>query len=294
MKTSHTAWTKAEQWVKTVKITMFETLEQLTELSLRQLRVFAQKINKTNPGLICKALFNKNIGRMRKGELAAAIWYCRSLIKSAPQIDETKGEKWIQENPVNRIAIATVQKESERIQWITYVGFDTWLQAEEFKYFLLDQPFFWSAKPFTSRGGCRYASQVSVRKGERTSCAWEVKAWNLDSGLLARMIEKEENRTKSAKKTENEALLAQLKSDADKYGLLITRVDFVTFSAHVETRDQKHLGVIGKLLIPVSGNNYYCNNRPGSAASRDIAIKCFDAGLRLLLQSANIPVPAGT
>jgi hypothetical protein len=260
---------------------------------LRQLVI---QINKVEPEVICKAVTGKSLSDMRVDELAKAIWHSRSIARECPQVDRSKGEDWVREYPLDNkdIVIAVAKMVTGDIRWVTCVGFDTYKEAQEYKHYLLNVPYYWSDKPFEKRDK-RLAEQVSVRKGEKTDKAWEVKIWKMDEQERQLIIFQRIQAQKRplTKKEQNDILYNQLKENCDRLGLRFSNVDYLTFSAHIHDKNGTRLGTIGKRLMILSQPDLpFCVSL--RSTSRDIPVRDFKGGLEFLMKAANIPLPSAT
>lgn len=165
---------KAAEKVQGINLAKIE-LETLTQMTIRELRGVVAKINHEAKGLVfCKATLGKPVSYFKKNELLNIIWAHLTLKRYAP-----KSVKWeiVPLTPNNRIIAA--KPSATQKPWTVNLGFLTLVEAEKLQKYL------------HKKGLC---SASVVRPGKRTGYKYELKVWELESGSLQTLIEKEQHR----------------------------------------------------------------------------------------------------
>lgn len=247
---------KAAEWVKGIKISQIESLEWLSNLTIRQLRAIADKINHQNNGWVfCTATLGKPLSRLVKSELAVVIWDFINLKRQAPKT------KYFEIDECGNVRIVTERPGTDASPWTVNIGFNSYKEAETLQKFL------------HTNGHCN----ASVIRREHRCLGWkyELKVWLLSPAALKAIISKENKKLNAERKPKN--WHEELKLAADAYKLSVFQPNFVNQSARVT----KNSSVIGAVGLGMMG--YWYNSRPSSAASRNMPAKSMDEAVSKLM-----------
>lgn len=251
---------KAAEWAKSIKLSEIESLEWLTDCTIRQLRAIADKINHENKGWVfCQATLGKILGRLTKAELAVAIWEFVSLKRSAPRT------KYFDIDECGNCRIVTERPGSEASAWTTNIGFANYKSAEKVQKYL------------HSNGQCN----ASVIRASKRCDGWkyELKVWLLSEKALNTLIAKENTRINSERKQVTTNWYDELVAATTASDLCIFKPDGLNRSARIML-DGRVIGSVGQ-----SVQGYWYNRLPGSAISRNMPVSSFQEGVDTLVKN---------
>lgn len=138
--------------------------------TIRQLKVKVKELHKDFGALITKAAFGHRASDMTKFLLSKALTKVQSVLDKAPRT-----MRWTQVQESRRI----ITSRADGKVWVTFFAFKT--EQEAYKFYL----------SMLRPNRCEMAVLVKSDRDDQSTYPWLVKAWNINTDVLTKLIRKD-------------------------------------------------------------------------------------------------------